>query len=126
MFQTNLFNFSDSPFLRNSRFLSQLIDKKGFGLYSVLCLTFTTVRLETLPQEKPYNFCVLKTKFSAPFHTCLLAQSCCFILHFSEHEKCKSPEDTLSSFIFSCDFVFWAPARTEQKTTTREPAKKIA
>ena len=47
-----------------------------------------------------------------------------YFLHFSEHEKCKSPEDTLSSFIFSCDFVFWAPARTEQKTTTREPAKK--
>ena len=84
------------------------------------------MRLETLPQEKPYNFCVLKTKFSAPFHTCLLgwlkvaALFCTF-----QSMKNANPQRTLYPHLFSFAISCSGRLRERSKKLLQESLQKI-
>ena len=113
-------------FTLSSRFLSQLIDKKGFGLYSVLCLTFTTVRLETLHCLKKSHIIFLYWNPNFLLHFILVcwpkvaALFCTF-----QSMKNANPQRTLYPHLFSLAISCSGRLRERSKNYYKRACKKI-
>ena len=118
--------FQIHPFFATRGFCLNLLIKKGFGLYSVLCLTFTTVRLETLHCLKKSHIIFVYWKPNFLLHFILVcwpkvaALFCTF-----QSMKNANPQRTLYPHLFSLAISCSGRLRERSKKLLQESLQKI-